>query len=161
VKQYYYKINDCKALHATDAECICWHDEGTGPFPGHRIGVHTCHLRDKPEANKMISDTPRTDAAYFKPHSTMYDLAGEMKRIERELNVATDRIKRLELVINDPHALWLNWLRGTVTLPVGIGDVRQYQDRIKRLEEAGDAMEPWCSNCQIRLNWHKAKEAKP
>lgn len=33
-------------------------------------------------------------------------------------------------------------------------------DRIKRLEEAGDAMEPWCSNCQITQNWNQAKEAK-
>ena len=46
-----------------------------------------------------------------------------------------DRIKRLEAVTNDPHALWTNWLRGDVKLPVGIGDVRQYQERIKQLEE--------------------------
>ena len=45
------------------------------------------------------------------------------------------RIKQLEAVVNDPHALWANWLRGDVKLPAGIGDVRQYQDRIKRLEE--------------------------
>jgi len=43
-----------------------------------------------------VSDTPRTDAAYFKPDATMYDLAGEMKLIERELNTARKRIKRLE-----------------------------------------------------------------
>ena len=43
-----------------------------------------------------MSDTPRTDASYFKPGSTMYDLAGEMKRMERELNAANDRIRRLE-----------------------------------------------------------------
>jgi len=43
-----------------------------------------------------MSDTPRTDAAYFKPHATMYDLAGEMKFVERELNAANERIKRLE-----------------------------------------------------------------
>jgi hypothetical protein len=47
-----------------------------------------------------VSDTPRTDAAYFKPDATMYDLAGEMKRIERELNAANDRIKRLEDIIS-------------------------------------------------------------
>jgi hypothetical protein len=45
-----------------------------------------------------------------------------------------ERIKRLEAVTNDPHALWANWLRGSVTLPVGIGDVREYQERIKQLE---------------------------
>ena len=43
-----------------------------------------------------MSDTPRTDAAYFKPDATMYDLAGDMKRIERELNAANERIKRLD-----------------------------------------------------------------
>lgn len=52
-----------------------------------------------------------------------------------ELNRLLARIKRLEDVVNDPHALWANWLRGDVKLPVGIGDVRQYQYRIKRLEE--------------------------
>ena len=50
------------------------------------------HLGD---TNKMVSDTPRTDAAYFKKGATMYDLAGEMKLLERELNAANERIKRL------------------------------------------------------------------
>ena len=71
-----------------------------------------------------------------------------------------DRIKRLEAVTNDPHALWANWLRGDVKLPEGIGDVREYQDRIKRLEEAGDKMEPWCSEYGPIYRWRKAKEAK-
>jgi len=53
----------------------------------------------------------------------------------QEIIALKERIQRLEAVINDPHALWANWLRGSVTLPVGIGDVRQYQNRIKRLEE--------------------------
>lgn len=43
-----------------------------------------------------MSDTPRTDAAYFKAGATMYDLAGEMKQLERELNAANAKIKRLE-----------------------------------------------------------------
>ncbi len=74
-----------------------------------------------------MSDTPRTDAAYFKPGATMYDLAGEMKRMERELNAANERIKRLE--------------------------------------EAGDAMAKdfahfWTDRNSVR-DWPKAKEAKP
>ena len=48
-----------------------------------------------PDATKMIGDTPRTDAAYFKPHATMYDLAGEMKLMERELNAANSKIELL------------------------------------------------------------------
>ena len=35
-----------------------------------------------------MSDTPRTDAAYFKQGATMYDLAGESKKLERELAAA-------------------------------------------------------------------------
>ena len=53
-----------------------------------------------PEASKMVSDTPRTDAAYFRPHATMYDLAGEMKRMERELNAANERIDELKYIID-------------------------------------------------------------
>ncbi len=54
--QYYYKNNDCKASEATDADCICWHDEGTGPFPDIRYSSRSWHnipsfWRVKPEAN--------------------------------------------------------------------------------------------------------------
>ena len=42
-----------------------------------------------------MSDTPRTDESWKTTH-TMYELAGEMKRIERELAAANARIKRLE-----------------------------------------------------------------
>jgi hypothetical protein len=28
--QYYYKQDHCKASSSKDANCICWHDEGTG-----------------------------------------------------------------------------------------------------------------------------------
>ena len=81
--------------------------------------------------------------------------------IVRELNRLNDRIKRLEAVVNDPHALWTNWLRGDVKLPSGIGDVRQYQQRIKRLEEAGDYI---VEENDIHIGkevWRKAKEDKP
>lgn len=57
------------------------------------------------------------------------------RRLERELNAANDLIVRLQAVTNDPHALWANWLRGEVTLPVGIGDVQEHHDRVKRLEK--------------------------
>ena len=53
-----------------------------------------------PDVTKMISDTPRTDAAYFKQGATMYDLANEMKLVKRELNAANQRIKRLEIIIS-------------------------------------------------------------
>ena len=48
-----------------------------------------------------MSDTPRTDAAFFNPMSIMYDPVSEMKILERELNAANDRIKRLEEAGNE------------------------------------------------------------
>ena len=130
-----------------------------------------------------MSDTPRTDSEAFLPHDSKYKVCDDdfARQLERELNAANaeieekrkdvvwlatekakleERIKRLEAVTNDPHALWANWLRGSVALPVGIGDVRQYQDRIKRLEELGDWMRHHSNNDWWCGNWDKAKEAK-
>ena len=56
-----------------------------------------------------MSDTPRTDAA-----CNIYDLQIVAENIERELNAANERIKRLESVENS-HAAVLNaidnWIR--------------------------------------------------
>jgi hypothetical protein len=127
-----------------------------------------------PGLTKMIGDTPISDST---PHNVA-ELGMLCRRLERELTASNaiirqqqlldeanlrlqDRIKRLEAVVNDPHALWANWLRGTVSLPAGIGDVRQYQDRIKRLEAAGDeAIYPFEYAARVRI-WTEAKEAKP
>ena len=117
------------------------------------------HLGD---TNKMVSDTPRTDDRVVFIDGNPWVNAPFARSLERELNAANDRIKRLEAVVNDPHALWTNWLRGDVKLPAGIGDVRQYQQRIKRLEEAGDALSETQTYDLIQnINWRKAKEANP
>ena len=47
-----------------------------------------------------MSDTPRTDAAYFASGATMYDLAGEMKKLERELNEARKTIELKDAAIS-------------------------------------------------------------
>ena len=67
----------------------------------------------------------------YEAHERFCKSIGDMAKENERLQ---ERIKRLEAVTNDPHALWANWLRGSVTLPVGIGDVREYQERIKQLE---------------------------
>ena len=114
-----------------------------------------------PDATKMISDTPLSDSTAH----NIAELGMLCRRLERELNRLNDRIKRMEAITNDPHALWANWLRGDVKLPEGIGDVRQYQDRIKWLKEAGDALyEAWLgygfTKDKHLAAWRKAKEAK-
>ncbi len=73
-----------------------------------------------------MSDTPRTEAEVARLKGPTDDLitidANFAAQLERELNAANDRIKRLE--------------------------------------EAGDEMEQWTSEYKPIYNWHKAKEAK-
>ena len=87
------------------------------------------HLGD---ANKMVSETPRTDEAYFKKGATMYDLAGEMKRMERELNAANERIKRLEEAGDALFEL-------CDASPIQFELVDQIPQRLKAWEEAKEA----------------------
>jgi predicted nucleic acid-binding Zn-ribbon protein len=106
-----------------------------------------------PDATKMIQDTPRTDAVYFKPDATMYDLAGEMKVIERELNSANERIKRLEEEFNKLGSDAAELLNSNGEL----------ERRIKRLKEAGDAILDANNDdeqYEAMKQWYKAKEAK-
>jgi hypothetical protein len=63
---------------------------------GHNVGL---------EEEKPMNDTPRTDVAW-KTLPSVYDFIVEMKRMERELNAANQRIKRLE----ESENRMLNWL---------------------------------------------------
>jgi hypothetical protein len=79
-----------------------------------------------------MSDTPRTDENEFD-----WVTASFARKLERELNAANEMLRKLNI-----HALNLT-------------------DRIRRLEEAGDAMEKYCSDYYSCNKWYKAKEAKP
>jgi hypothetical protein len=89
-----------------------------------------------------MSDTPISDST---PHNVA-DLGMRIRMIERELNAANAIIRQQQLL--DEANLRL-------------------QDRIKRLEEAGDAMEAWLRDERLNAvqytvsKWRKAKEAKP
>lgn len=32
MRQYFYRVNSCTVSDSSDPDCICWHDEGTGPL---------------------------------------------------------------------------------------------------------------------------------
>ena len=51
-----------------------------------------------PDVTKMIGETPRTDAEAFLPHDSKHRVcdADFVRQLERELNAANERIKRLE-----------------------------------------------------------------
>ncbi len=90
--------------------------------------------------------------------------------LEHELADAHDRI-RLLIAERDTARLQADQkinlredfreLLGTDDIEQGVVVVRGLQDRIKRLEEAGDEMEKYCSDYYSSNRWRKAKEAKP
>jgi hypothetical protein len=89
-----------------------------------------------------MSDTPISDST---PHNVA-ELGMLCRRLERELTASNAIIRQQQLL--DEENLRL-------------------QDRIKRLEEAGDAMAAWLldprnlgGGSSMASQWHKAKEAK-
>ena len=87
-----------------------------------------------------MSDTPRTEAEVARLKGPTDDIvtvdANFACELERELNRACEMYRKLDI-----HTLNL-------------------VDRIRRLEEAGDKMEPWCSEYGPIYRWRKAKEDK-
>ena len=55
LRQYYYRVNDCTAQSAQAADCICWHDEVTGPLADTRYGEPK-EWREKPNED-LSSDS--------------------------------------------------------------------------------------------------------
>ena len=95
------------------------------------------------EPNEMISDTPISDST---PHNVA-ELGMLCRRLERQLNAANGEIKRLTKKVAQLYE-----------------GAEEQNDRIKRLEEAGDylcaaaAFMGWHDKIET---WRKAKEAKP
>jgi hypothetical protein len=81
-----------------------------------------------------MSDTPISDSTAH----NVAELGMLCRRLERELTASNTIIRQQQLL--DEESLRL-------------------QERIKRLEEAGDAMEVYCDAISAH-NWNKAKEAK-
>jgi len=87
-----------------------------------------------------MSDTPRTDAA-----CNIYDLQIVAEDIERELNAANSEIERLTSKVSQLYE-----------------GAEEQNQRIKRLEEAGDALAKTQTYDLLEtVIWRKAKEAKP
>jgi predicted nuclease with TOPRIM domain len=87
-----------------------------------------------PDPTKMINETPRTDAAEYESQDEPAAKLGAVdvefaRQLERELNIAQERINRLEEENDALRADLLLW-----------GDNLRLQDRIKRLEEENDAL---------------------
>jgi hypothetical protein len=89
------------------------------------------------DANKMVGDTPRTDAAYG-----YHELIKESQRIEHELNAANDHILRLKQAGDEIEMILL-----------------QYARRIELPKTA--AAEQSELSCRLCIKWRETKDAKP
>jgi chromosome segregation ATPase len=123
------------------------------------------HLGD---TNKMVSETPRTQAVWelFATDTTLepdVEFSTLARQLERELNAANDRIKRLIRERDEARAERDEAAKVVEKALSELGQVARSRcaliDRIKRLEEAGDAMFPWSERVGQEF-WTKAKEAK-
>ena len=106
-----------------------------------------------------MSDTPRTDLMVehapigLRTNAAFEQSCDLCRTLERELNAANDRIKRLEEFVE--QLTNPNFTRDDLPKEA----LLQY---IKRLEEAGDRMvnEGW-NEPHLAAEWRNAKEAKP
>jgi small-conductance mechanosensitive channel len=126
-----------------------------------------------PDATKMISDTPRMQSALLDHPDAGFAKVWQVGcDIERELN-ATNAIIRQQQLLDEENLrlkerikrLEEDLMDAKNQYAVLVADVALYEDRgerIKRLEEAGDAMvnEGW-NEPHLAGEWRKAKEAKP
>lgn len=102
------------------------------------------------DVNKLVSDTPRTDKAWKTTHS-VYEFTVEMKRMERELNEANKTISLQHELMTTAEKRGVDKAKE---------ELNEAKDRIKRLEEAGDAMATYAHIIDFE-NWKEAKEDKP
>ena len=111
-----------------------------------------------------MSDTPISDSTAH----TVADLGMLCRRLERLAAVRLDYIKQLE---TENDAMRADLLFDTYPQTI-VRELNRMADRIKRLEEAGDAVAAiigppgsahWADENQVDAawnNWTKAKEAK-
>jgi len=78
-----------------------------------------------------VSDTPRTDAEDFYPHHSNKKVcdADFARQLERELNAANERIKRMEEVGDE----MLSWLPED---GISMKNLRQFENEWRKAKEA-------------------------
>lgn len=134
------------------------------------------HLGD---TNKMVSETPRTDAATKAAieHGTG-DVWFLAMKLERELNAANERIKRMEEWKESALEVEREWNANAIATMLGgkpgesqrkviAREVPRLLDRIKRLGKAGNLLrdryilenENW--DLQTVNEWNEAQEVTP
>lgn len=121
------------------------------------------------DTNKMVGETPRTTDRVVFIDGNPWVNAPFAVNLELELKAANDRIKRLEVAIQERDKEWFQVIQSilgfhpvsmTEALRIGIERIKKQKQLIKRLKEAGDAMmsEPLEYTYE---QWLKVRGSKP
>ena len=114
-----------------------------------------------------MSDTPKTDAKRSGENHFMGDWvdANFACQLERELNAANQRIKRLEQSAQEIDKEWFQVIESilgfhpvsmTEALRIGIERIKKQRQRIKRLEELGHELR----ECASQLGWTSSDDSR-
>lgn len=117
----------------------------------------------------MVGETPRTTDRVVFIDGNPWVNAPFAVNLELELKAANDRIKRLEVAIQERDKEWFQVIQSilgfhpvsmTEALRIGIERIKKQKQLIKRLKEAGDAMmsEPLEYTYE---QWLKVRGSKP
>jgi len=79
-----------------------------------------------------VSETPRTDRARLDEHDPAVAVASECSKLERELNAANDRIKRLEEQLMESKNKYAMLVSDVVLNEDRAERIKQLEDRIHR-----------------------------
>ena len=112
-------------------------------------------------ANKMVSDTPRTEAEVNKPHGPLDGIvtidADFACMLERELNAANAIIRQQQLLEQENDAANAEIERLTAKVAQLYRGAEEQIQRIKRLEEAGGVIK---ASLKRSLNPNEQGECK-
>lgn len=91
--QYFYKVDSCKAMSSKSSDCICWHDEFTGPHKADRSLeiFKSLHWRLKPKLPQALNN----DAVDFLNPKSIEQIRESLNEVISELRSVNSKLDAL------------------------------------------------------------------
>lgn len=127
-RQYYFKDNKCQTQSAGDKDCICWHDEGTGPYEDPIFDRSKLLWREKPNFTKDERHMINEQAANaFRTARFLTALYTRLDVARDAITVAMDNLPK-DFDINQTKRI--NEIRNILSREMsGIWDLRESEER--------------------------------
>lgn len=91
--QYFHKVESCKVNSSKSSDCICWHDEFTGPYKADRSleEFNSLHWRLKPKLPQALNN----NAVDFLNPKTTEQVRESLNEIMSELQFVNSKLDAL------------------------------------------------------------------